>query len=66
MENKKKEKKDFTGMIVIFFLLIFSWGIPSLIRGEGFGDGITDNISALFSLLIILIILIVIFKISTK
>lgn len=56
MENNSKGKKDFSSAIAIAVFFSLSWGIPSLIRGDGFINGITENIAALIFLLVIAII----------
>lgn len=53
MKNNNEEKKDFSGAIVIALFFSLSWGVPSLIRGDGFINGIAENIEALIFLLII-------------
>lgn len=53
MENKNKRKVDFSGIIAIAFFFSLSWGLPSLVRGDGFINGIAENIEALISLLVI-------------
>lgn len=63
MENNSKGKKDLSGPIIIVVFLSLLWGIPSLIRGDGFINGITENIEALIFLLIIAIIGFVIYKV---
>lgn len=63
MKNNNEEKKDFSGAIVIALFFLLSWGVPSLIRGDGFIKGIVENIEALIFLLIIGIIGFGIYKI---
>jgi hypothetical protein len=48
MSEPKKDSK--TGCIVIAILLGLSWGIPSLIGGHGFFNGIHENILAAIKL----------------
>ncbi len=64
MENKNnnKEESKTSGVLLICFLLVISWGIPSLIEGNGFVSGIVDNIKALLFLITIVIVGYVIFK----
>jgi hypothetical protein len=60
--NNQKQKKDYSGAVIILLLLSFSWGVPSLIRGDGFIKGITENIGALLVLLVVGIIVILALK----
>lgn len=48
MSESKEGKK--AGCVVIVILLSFSWGVPSLIRGEGFFNGIKENLFAAITL----------------
>lgn len=66
MKNKNEENNNFSGAIMIALFFSLSWGIPSLIRGDGFINGITENIAALVSLLIVGIIGFGIYKIFIK
>ncbi len=50
--SKVKENKNL-GCIGIIILLSVLWGIPNLIRGKGFLNGIFENISAGVNLVII-------------
>lgn len=61
MSKSQKESKTI-GCFVIIVLLGISRGIPSLIRGEGFLNGITGNIEAGFYLFIIALIGYAIYK----
>jgi hypothetical protein len=51
--NNNKAKNNFSGAIGLALFFSLSWGLPSLIRGDGFINGITENIAALISLLVI-------------
>nr|WP_294789147.1 hypothetical protein [uncultured Flavobacterium sp.] len=63
MENKqKKSNKDL--YIIIAVAIAVLWGLPSLIEGKGFFNGIFDNIKALFWLVGIGIGILVIVKIT--
>jgi hypothetical protein len=50
--SKFKENKENNnlGCIVLVIFFCFSWGVPSLIRGDGFFYGIKENILAIISL----------------
>lgn len=60
--NNQKGKKDYSGAIAIILLLSLAWGLPSLIHGHGFINGIIGNIKALLVLSVIGIIGYVIYK----
>jgi hypothetical protein len=62
MKNNKKES-NFKGSLAIIALILISWGIPSLIYGEGFFDGIFDSIRALIYLLVLALLVFVFYKI---
>jgi hypothetical protein len=62
MKNNKKES-NFNGALAIIALILISWGIPSLISGEGFFDGIFDSIRALIYLLVLALLVFVVYKI---
>ncbi|WP_282133018.1 hypothetical protein [Cellulophaga baltica] len=63
----KSKKLSNTGIIiiVIVFVTIF-WGLPSMVRGKGFMNGILENIIAVLYLGGIAIVGFVIFKIFVK
>uniref|UniRef100_UPI004049BEDA hypothetical protein n=1 Tax=Gelidibacter sp. TaxID=2018083 RepID=UPI004049BEDA len=63
MEESEKKSNKGTGCIVIAILLGISWGLPSLISGDGFFKGIESNIQAGFYLAIIALIGYAVFKI---
>ena len=63
MDNDKKQKKNYSGVVIIILLLSFSWGVPSLIHGHGFINGISENIRALLVFIIIGIAIMVAVKI---
>ena len=63
MDNNNKQKKDYSGVITIIILLSFSWGVPSMIHGNGFINGISENIGALLVIIVIVIIVMAVIKI---
>ena len=65
-EQQKGKSNNGCAILLIAILVIISWGLPELIRGNGFETGVIDNIKAFFALATIAIIGFVIFKISTK
>lgn len=60
MSKSTESKKGW--YVVIAILLSFSWGIPSLIRGEGFLNGIKENLFAAITLGMIGLFIFVIFS----
>lgn len=64
--NNQKKKNDFSGAITILIIISLLWGVPSLIRGEGFIYGIIENIRALIFLLVVGTIAIGIFKVLSE
>lgn len=60
MSESKKDSKG--GCIIILILLGISWGIPSLISGKGFFNGIEENITAGFMLGVIALLAYVVYK----
>jgi len=65
-EEKKESNNKGCAILLIIILVIISWGLPELIRGNGFQTGVIDNFKALFALGTIAIIAFIIFKVSTK
>jgi hypothetical protein len=63
MEKSGKESNKGAGCIAIAILLGISWGLPSLIRGNGFFNGIQSNIQAGIYLGVIALIGYALFKI---
>lgn len=49
-KSKENNKSDNLGCLTLVIFFGFSWGIPSLIRGNGFFDGIKENVLAGISL----------------
>lgn len=48
--TKSKENNNNLGCLALVIFFGFSWGIPSLIRGDGFFYGIKENVLAGISL----------------
>ncbi|MGO2357089.1 hypothetical protein [Mesonia sp.] len=63
MEESEKKSNKGAGCITIPILLGICWGLPSLIRGKGFLNGIQSNIEAGISLGVIALIGYALFKI---
>lgn len=60
--SESKDNKN-AGCVVIAILLCLSWGIPSLISGNGFLNGIKENIFAAITLSVIGLCAFVVYKI---
>lgn len=63
MEESEKKSNNGTGCITIAILVGICWGLPSLISGKGFFNGIQTNIQAGIYLGVIALIGYALFKI---
>lgn len=66
MENKDKKKSNSDLYVLIIIGIAVFWGLPSLIEGNGFFNGIVENFKALFYLIGLAIVVIAIYKITEK
>ncbi|GAA4022145.1 hypothetical protein GCM10022386_01390 [Flavobacterium cheonhonense] len=64
-QNKKKSNPIYT-VLMITVLVSLLWGVPSMIHGKGFLNGIIENIEALINFIILIIVGYVIYKIFSK
>ena len=64
-ENNDKKSNTLTYVIAIIAITVF-WGLPSLISGNGFMNGIVENIKALLWIIGVVIAVVLIFKITDK
>lgn len=63
-DNKKKSNTDM--YVIAIIAIAVCWGLPSLISGNGFMNGIIENIKALLWILGVIIAVVLIFKITNK
>lgn len=64
-QNNKKSNPIYT-VLMITVLVSLLWGVPSMIHGKGFLNGIIENIEALINFIILIIVGYVIYKIFSK
>lgn len=66
MENKNEKNSNSDTIVIAIVAISIFWGLPSLIEGNGFFNGIIQNFKALFYLIGLVIAVVLIFKITEK
>lgn len=65
-KNENKKKSDIEFFIIAIVAIGILWGLPSLISGQGFFNGIYQNIKALLYIIGGLIGIVLLFKIFSN